>query len=142
MLKNNNQIKREWYIIDAKDHILGRLASKVANVLYGKTKVNFIPNQDMGDYVIVINAKDIKTTGNKTEQKIYYRHTGYPGGIKSEVLKDLLKRDTTQVIQKAVKGMLPKNKISVSAIKRLKVYVDENYDKSYKGLKELKLDRS
>ncbi|OIP23016.1 50S ribosomal protein L13 [bacterium CG_4_10_14_0_2_um_filter_33_32] len=142
MLKNNNQIKREWYIIDAKDHILGRLASKVANVLYGKTKVNFIPNQDMGDYVIVINAKDIKTTGNKTEQKIYYRHTGYPGGIKSEVLKDLLKRDATQVIQKAVKGMLPKNKISVSAIKRLKVYVDENYDKSYKGLKELKLDRS
>ena len=85
-----DKVKRDWYLVDAKDKVLGRLATKVARVLYGKNKKTFMPNIDMGDYVVIINAKYIKITGKKIDNKVYYRHTGYPGGIKKQTLKELL----------------------------------------------------
>jgi len=133
-----NQVKKEYYLVNAKDHILGRLATKIANVLYGKNKKNFMPNLDMGDYVVIINAKDIKVTGRKIDKKIYNRHTGYPGGLKSETLKEVLEKKPEEVIRRAVKGMLPKNKLAKEALKRLKIYKDENHKDSKESLKELK----
>lgn len=133
----NKKNKKDWYIVDAKGQILGRLASKISKVLYGKNKVNFMPNLDMGDYVVVINAKEVKVTGSKLDNKIYYRHTGYPGGIKSETLGKLKERSPEEIIFKAVRGMLPKNKLSRGALKRLRIYKDEEYPQN-KDLKELK----
>lgn len=132
------KVKRDWYIIDAKNQILGRLAVKIANVLRGKLKKNFKPNQDVGDFVIVINAKDVKVTGKKKENKIYFRHTQYPGGLKKETFKELLERKPEEIIKRAVKGMLPKNKLTKNFMKRLKIYRDEKYPKLNENLKELK----
>lgn len=136
-MKKNN-IKRDWYIIDAKGKVLGRLASKVAQVLYGKGKVNYMPNQDMGDFVIIINAKQVAVTGKKMDNKFYRRHTGYPGGLKEESLRKLLDRKPEEPIIKAIKGMLPKNKLAKEALKRLKVYASGEYPKIKEELKELK----
>lgn len=112
----------KWLLVDAKDVVLGRLAARVATILRGKHKVTYTPHVDEGDYVIVINASDIKTTGNKLSQKQYYRHTGYPGGIKSKVLADMLADTPSQVIEKAVKGMMPRSKLGRSMFAKLKVY--------------------
>ncbi|MCG2809087.1 MAG: 50S ribosomal protein L13 [Candidatus Portnoybacteria bacterium] len=113
------------HIIDAKNQILGRMAVEVANLLRGKGKADFVPYLDMGDNVVVINTDQIRVTGNKLKQKIYYRHTGYPGGIKEEVLENLLKRDSRKVIKTAVYGMLPKNKLRDKFIKKLTLYKGE-----------------
>lgn len=137
MSKVKTQNEKDWYIVDANNKILGRLATKIANTLYGKEKVNFMPNFDMGDYVVVINAQKIKLTGNKYKTKKYYRHTGYPGGIKEETLEKLLERKPEEVIIKAVKGMLPKNKLGKEAIKRLKVFKNDQYSVPVKELREL-----
>ncbi|MEA2113115.1 MAG: 50S ribosomal protein L13 [Patescibacteria group bacterium] len=110
------------HIIDAENKILGRLAVEVANLLRGKGKVNFVPYLDVGDNVVIINTDRIKVTGRKLKQKIYYRHSGYPGGIKGEALGALLKRDSRRVIKAAVYGMLPKNKLRDKMIKKLKLY--------------------
>lgn len=123
---------RKRYIVDARGKILGRMATKIANILYGKLKVDWAPNVDNGDYVTVINAVEVVVTGKKMEQKIYYRHSGYPGGIKSLTLREMLEKKPEQVIIHAVKGMLPKNKLGKSALKRLIIFVDdsaENKDK-------------
>ncbi|MCE5194560.1 MAG: 50S ribosomal protein L13 [Nitrospiraceae bacterium] len=118
--KTDNE--KKWYIVDAKELILGRLAVKVANYLRGKNKAVFTPNVDTGDFVVVVNAAKIKVTGNKLEDKIYYHHSGYPGGIKAVPLKKRLDTKPEQVIIDAVWGMLPKNRLGRMIIKKLKVY--------------------
>ncbi len=116
------EITREWYLVDAKDKILGRLASKVASLLIGKGKVNQVPNMDCGDYVIIVNSGDIKLTRNKEVKKMYYSHTGFPGGFKEMRFDKLLQKDPTAPLVKAIDKMLPKNKLRPTMLKRLFVY--------------------
>jgi large subunit ribosomal protein L13 len=115
-------IEREWWVIDATDKTLGRIATQVANLLMGKHKPIYVPHIDTGDYVVVINAAKVKVTGKKMEQKVYYRHSGYPGGLKSQRLEELLSKDPARVVELAVKGMLPHNRLGRAMLKKLKVY--------------------
>jgi len=115
-------ITRKWHLLDCKDQVLGRLATKIATLLIGKHKSNYTPHMDMGDYVVVINAKDIKLTGNKLLDKLYSRHSGHPGGFRQESAGNLLDRDPRKVIENAVNGMLAKNKLQSPRMTRLKVY--------------------
>ncbi len=117
-----SDIDRKWYVVDAKDAVLGKLATKVAVYLRGKNKPVFTPNADTGDFIIVINADKIKLTGSKLTDKVYYSHSGYIGGIKAKSAKELLEQKPEQIIEKAVWGMLPKNKLGRMMIKKLKVY--------------------
>ena len=117
-----NEVNRKWLLIDAKNETLGRLSSKVSSILMGKNKPQYTSNHDLGDYVVIINAEKIRLTGNKETQKKYYRHTGFPGGLKTRSVADLRQDKPEQIIIKAVKGMLPKNKLSNSMISKLKVY--------------------
>ena len=118
-------IEQKWYLMDCSGKRLGRLSVQVANILRGKNKPEYTPNSDVGDFVVLVNAKNIEVTGNKSENKIYFRHTGYPGGIKKISFKDQLEKDPEKIIRDAVKGMLPKNKLNRQIIKKLKVYNDE-----------------
>ena len=120
-----SEIQREWHLIDIKDETLGRVASRIAQLLMGKSKSNFIRNLDCGDYVVVINAKDVKTTGNKEKKKEYYRHSGYPGGFRRETLEKLRIRKPNEVIRHAVAGMVPQNRLKASMLKRLYVFPTE-----------------
>ena len=120
-------INQDWILVDAKDKTLGRLATKIANRLRGKHKPEFTPNSDLGDYVVVINSDFINVTGNKLSQKKYYRHTGYPGGIKEKNLEKVLEETSEEAIKSAVKGMLPKNKLGRQVIKKLKIYKDGSH---------------
>ena len=120
-----SDIKREWHVIDASGEILGRLATQVAGLLMGKHKPLFCRNLDIGDFVVVINADKVRVTGNKPKQKMYYRHSGYPGGLKSISLEKMMQTHPTRVIEHAVKGMLPKNRLNASMMKRLKVYAGD-----------------
>lgn len=120
-------IQKIWYLVDATDKVLGRLASKVAVILMGKGKVIYAPHHDTGDEVIVINALKVKTTGNKFSDKIYKRYSAYPGGLKQETLEVKMKKDPEHVIRHAVKGMLPKSKLGAKLLKKLKVYRDANH---------------
>ncbi len=115
-------VKRNWWEIDADGKVLGRLASRIAIILMGKHKPDYLPYLDIGDFIVVINAEKIKVTGSKLENKFYYRHSGYPGGLKSTTLKELLKKHPERVIMYAVKNMLPKNKLKKRRLKRLKIY--------------------
>jgi len=117
-----SDIDRKWYVVDAKDIVLGKLAVKVAVHLRGKNKPIFTPNSDTGDFIIVINAEKIKLTGNKVNDKVYYHHSGYIGGIKAKTAKELLGNNPETIIEKAVWGMLPKNRLGRAMIKKLKVY--------------------
>jgi large subunit ribosomal protein L13 len=116
-----NDIKREWHIIDAEGQTLGRLSTKIAELLMGKSKPYFVRNLDCGDYVVITNAKVIKVSGGKEEQKVYNRHSGYPGGFRSETLRELRNRRPEEIIRRAVKGMLPGNKLADRMITRLHV---------------------
>jgi len=118
-------IKREWHVIDASDKTLGRLASRIACLLMGKHKPIFSPHADTGDFVVVLNAGKVRVTGNKAAQKIYYRHSGYPGGFKSATLAALLEKSPTQAVEHAVKGMLPHTYLSAKMKKRLRVYAGD-----------------
>ena len=120
-------IPREWHIIDAEDIVLGRLAVQTANLLRGKHKPTFAPHMDMGDFVIVINAEKVALTGDKKTTKLAYRHSGYPGGLTATPIGDQLEKDARKVIEKAVWGMLPKNKLGRQIIKKLKVYSGPNH---------------
>ena len=120
-----SDIKREWHVIDASDEVLGRLATRIANLLMGKHKPLFCRNLDVGDFVVVINADKVRVTGNKIKQKMYYRHSGYPGGLKSVSLDKMMQTHPTRVIEHAVKGMLPRNKLNARMMKRLKVYAGD-----------------
>jgi len=117
-----HEVQRDWYVIDAKDKVLGRVASEVARRLRGKHKPEFTPHVDTGDYIVIVNAADIVVTGTKTQDKKYYRHTGYPGGIRATNFEKLQQRFPGRAIQKAVKGMLPKGPLGYAMIKKLKVY--------------------
>ena len=120
-------VNRKWYVIDAEGQVLGRLAVEIARRLRGKHKATYTPHIDTGDYIIVVNADKIRFTGNKLEQKTYYRHTGYPGGLKTITAKALLQRKPERVLELAVKGMLPKNRLGRRMYKKMKVYTGPDH---------------
>ena len=122
-----SDIQETWILLDAKGKTLGRFATQIAKILSGKNKPEYTPNADMGDFVVVVNAKDIHVTGKKEEQKRYYRHSGYPGGIKSKLLGEMLDDSASEVIKSAVKGMLPKSKLGRKMFTKLKVYEDSEH---------------
>lgn len=117
-----DQIERKWFVVDAQAKTLGRLASEIAQILRGKHKPEFVPNLDVGDYVVVINAEKIHVTGKRLDQKLYWRHTGYPGGIRNLTLREMLAKHPERAIQFAVKGMLPKGPLGRQMLTKLKVY--------------------
>ena len=121
------EVERSWYIIDAENKVLGRIATKIAAILRGKHKPVFTPHMDTGDFVVVINAKKVHMTGRKLTNKIYYRHTGYPGGLKSMTAEEMLKKKPENIIKLAVQGMLPKNKLGRKQLTKLKVYSGSNH---------------
>ena len=123
----NTDIEKKWLLLDASNKTLGRLSAKISSILMGKNKAQFTPHNDLGDYIVVINAEKVKVTGNKDIQKKYYRHSGYPGGLKSSTFSEIIEKNPEDIILKAVKGMLPKNKLSNSMISKLKVYKGENH---------------
>jgi len=122
-----SDIERQWHVIDASGKVLGRMATQVARLLMGKHKIIFSPNLDTGDFVIVLNADKVHVSGNKAKQKTYYRHSGYPGGLKSVSLEKMMQTNPTRVIEHAVKGMLPHNRLGARMIKKLKVYVGDSH---------------
>ena len=126
-LPNNDQVNRDWYLFDADNQVLGRIATQIANILRGKNKPTYTPSVDTGDFVIVVNAEKIMLTGAKYDDKIYYSHSGFPGGIKSISAGKLLQKKPEDLIRKAVKGMLPKNKLSRHMLSKLKVYAGSEH---------------
>ena len=122
-----SDIKRDWHLVDASDKVLGRLATQIAGLLMGKHKPTFTRHLDMGDYVVVINAEQVRVTGNKAKQKLYYRHSGYPGGLKSISLERVMQTHPTRVIEHAVKGMLPQNRLRARMMKRLRIFAGEEH---------------
>jgi len=136
---NKESVKKEWVLIDANDQVLGRLASKAAFILRGKNKTNFTPHVDCGDYVIIINAEKIKLTGKKMTDKQYFRHTGYPGGQVIDTPEKLLAKKPGSVVEKAIKGMLPKNRLGSELFRNLHVYVGSEHPHEAQQPKELKL---
>lgn len=120
-------IQRNWHLIDAKNQTLGRFAVEVANILMGKNKVNYVPYLDMGDFVVVTNASDIKVTGKKAEQKKYYSHSGYPGGLRTQTYADLLGNKPEEIIKHAIRGMLPNNKLRSKMLKKLFIFAGSNH---------------
>ncbi len=132
--------QRDWYIVDAEGKTLGRLATQLADALRGKRKPEYTPHCDTGDYVVVINAERIKVTGKKLTDKVYYRHTGYPGGIKSRTLQEMLDRRPEEVIRKAVKGMLPKNRLARQQINKLHVYAGSEHPHQAQQPKPMEVD--
>jgi len=134
-----DQIEKDWFLVDAENKILGRLASKIASILKGKTKPIFTPYLDTGDFVVVINAQKIKLTGKKLKDKIYYHYSGYPGGMKSITPKDLLQKKSEEVIRKAVWGMLPKNSLGRQMLTKLKVYPGKEHPHQAQQPKKIEL---
>lgn len=126
-MANPDKIDRKWYVVDAKGATLGRLASEVASVLRGKNKPEFTPHADCGDYVIIINAAGVKVTGKKLDQKIYYNHSGYVGGMRETTLRELLSKKPERVVELAVKGMLPKGPLGRDMYRKLHVYAGETH---------------
>jgi large subunit ribosomal protein L13 len=116
------EIERQWYLVDAEGQTLGRLATRIAETLRGKRKPQYTPHVDTGDFVIVVNAEKIAVTGKKLDDKLYYRHSGYPGGLRSRTLREELERRPTEVLRKAVKGMLPRNRLGRAQLRKLKIY--------------------
>lgn len=133
-----DEVERQWWLIDADGRILGRLATKVASLLRGKNKPQYVDFMDTGDFVVVVNAEKIKVTGKKLDQKKYYSHTGYPGGIKEKTLRELMDKKPEEVIRKAVWGMLPKNKLNRAIHKKLKVYAGPDHPHEAQQLQEYK----
>ena len=119
--------QRDWYVVDAEGQTLGRLATRIADALRGKRKPEYTPHVDTGDFIVVVNAEKIRVTGKKLEQKTYWRHSGYPGGIKSRTLEEMLDRRPEEVIRKAVKGMLPRNRLARKQLTKLKVYAGPDH---------------
>jgi len=133
-----SEIKKEWHLIDADGEVLGRLAVKIAQLLMGKNKSYFVPYLDCGDYVVVVNAEKIKLTGDKKRKKVYYRHSGYPGGFKEITFQQQFAKDPTKIIYQAVSGMLPKNKLRDKRLARLKIFVGKKHKYEDKFLDKTK----
>jgi large subunit ribosomal protein L13 len=134
------EIERRWYLVDAEGKTLGRLATQIADTLRGKAKPQYTPHVDTGDFVVVVNAEKIRVTGNKLDAKLYYRHSGYPGGLKSRPLRDELERRPTEVIRKAVKGMLPRNRLARQQLTKLKVYAGPDHPHEAQAPQALEVD--
>ena len=132
-------VEKNWHLVDAEDKVLGRLAVKIATILSGKNKAKYSPNADLGDFVVVVNAEKVKVTGNKFSQKNYYHHTGYPGGLKTKSFEKMQEDSPEKIIEKAVKGMLPKNKLANQIIKKLKVYSGSAHPHTGQQPKELSI---
>ena len=139
-MANPDKIERKWYVVDAEGATLGRLASEIAKVLRGKNKPEYTPHIDTGDYVIVVNAEKVKVTGKKLQQKIYYNHSDYVGGMRETTLAELLAKKPEKVIELAVKGMLPHGRLGRQMGKKLFVYRDENHKQTAQKPEELKVD--
>ena len=135
-----SDIRREWFVVDATDKTLGRLATEIARRLRGKHKPMYTPHMDTGDYIVVINAKNIRVTGNKTQDKMYYHHTGYPGGIKEANFEKLQARKPAMIIQKAVRGMMPRGPLGRAMLEKLKVYGDDQHPHAAQQPQELKIE--
>jgi large subunit ribosomal protein L13 len=133
------EIDRLWYVVDAEGKTLGRLATQIADTLRGKGKPEYTPHVDTGDFVVVVNAEKIAVTGNKLDDKIYYRHSGYPGGLKERPLRDELQRRPTEVLRKAVKGMLPRNRLARTQITKLKIYAGPEHPHEAQAPKQLEV---
>ncbi|QQS38942.1 50S ribosomal protein L13 [Candidatus Woesebacteria bacterium] len=121
------EIVRNWHVVDAKGEVLGRMSTKIAKFLMGKHKVKYAPHLDMGDYVVVINAAELVVTGGKTDKKVYYKHSGFPGGFKEIAFKKLFSDSPAKVVEHAVSGMLPKNRLHKARLRRMKVYSGEKH---------------
>ena len=133
-----NEVKREWWVIDASSMPLGKLAVVIADKLMGKSKVTYTPHIDNGDYVVVVNAKNLKVSGEKMTQKKYYRHSGFPGGLTELKLEEVIEKDPTLAISEAVKGMLPKNKLASDRLARLRVFEGTEHAHAAQNPKEIK----
>ena len=136
--QKSSEISRDWYLIDASTLPLGKLAVVIADKLMGKSKVTYTPHTDNGDYVVVVNAKNLKVTGNKMTAKKYYRHSGFPGGLTELKLEEVLEKDPSSVIKEAVKGMLPKNKLAADRLARLRVFEGLEHSHTAQQPKEIK----
>ena len=134
------EIERRWYVVDAEGQTLGRLATRIADTLRGKGKPQYTPHVDTGDFVVVVNAEKIAVTGKKLDDKIYYRHSGYPGGLRSRTLREELERRPTEVLRKAVKGMLPRNRLARAQLRKLRIYVGPEHPHVAQDPQPLKLD--
>ena len=134
------EVPREWVLIDATDQVLGRVASEAAQILKGKRKPQYTPHVDTGDFVVIVNADKIKVTGAKVTDKVYYRHSGFPGGLKSETFEEAMERHPERVIERAVKGMLPKNTLGRAMGKKLKVYAGPDHPHKAQNPREIKLE--
>jgi large subunit ribosomal protein L13 len=135
------EVAREWYVVDAEGQTLGRLATQIAETLRGKRKPQYTPHVDTGDFVVVVNADKIAVTGNKLDQKRYYRHSGYPGGLRSRTLREQLDRRPTEVIRTAVRGMLPKNRLARQQLTKLKVYAGPEHPHTAQNPRPLNLEQ-
>ena len=135
------EVERRWYLVDAEGKTLGRLATQIADTLRGKRKPQYTPHVDTGDFVVVVNAEKIAVTGKKLDDKMYYRHSGYPGGLKSRPLRDELERRPTEVLRKAVKGMLPKNRLAAKQLTKLKIYAGPDHPHGPQNPQPLTLER-
>lgn len=135
----SEQVKRNWFVVDANNKVLGRLAADIAHRLRGKHKPEFTPHVDTGDYIVVVNAEKVALTGNKINNKKYYRHTGHPGGIKETSFKEMIEKYPTRVIETAVRGMLPRNKLGRAMFSKLKVYAGEQHEHQAQQPKTLNL---
>ncbi|HUJ54506.1 MAG TPA: 50S ribosomal protein L13 [Gaiellaceae bacterium] len=135
------EIAREWYLVDAEGKTLGRLATQIADTLRGKRKPQYTPHVDTGDFVVVVNADKIAVTGSKLDQKRYYRHSGYPGGLRSRTLREQLERRPTEVLRVAVRGMLPKNRLARQQITKLKIYAGPEHPHASQSPKPLNLEQ-
>jgi len=131
------EVERKWWVVDAEGKNLGRLASQIADVLRGKNKPQYTPHVDTGDFVVVVNADKVAVTGDKMDSKIYYWHSGYPGGLKSRTLRQMLERRPTEVLRKAVKGMMPKNRLAAKQLRKLKIYAGPNHPHAAQKPQEL-----
>ncbi len=135
-----HEVEREWFVIDATDQVLGRIAAKAAQILRGKHKPQYTPHVDTGDFVIIVNADKIRVTGTKAQSKVYSRYSGYPGGLKQETFTEAMRKHPERVIEHAVKGMLPKNTLGRAQGKKLKVYVGPDHPHAAQKPRELKIE--
>ena len=135
------EIERVWYVVDADGRTLGRLATQIADTLRGKTKPQFTPHVDTGDFVVVVNAEKINVTGKKLDEKMYYRHSGYPGGLRSRTLREQLDRRPTEVLRVAVKGMLPRNRLARQQLNKLKIYAGPEHPHEAQAPQPLEVGR-
>ncbi|MFQ5649917.1 MAG: 50S ribosomal protein L13 [bacterium] len=136
---NPDEVERKWLLVDAQGQILGRVASRVATILRGKHKPTFSPHMDVGDYVVIINAEKIRLTGKKAQMKRYYRHTGYPGGLRSDSFEELIRKAPEKILQRAIWGMLPHNRLGRKMYKKLKVYAGNSHPHAAQSPERLEL---